>query len=144
MSSVLVINGPNLNLLGTRQPEVYGSDTIEDIEALCRDTATELGLSVSFFQSNHEGALIDKIHEARTTVDGIVLNAGAYSHTSVALHDALKSVDVPAVEVHISNIHSRESFRHHSYLTPAAIGIVSGFGIQSYALAMRALASRYS
>ena len=139
MASLLVINGPNLNLLGTRQPEVYGSATLADIETLCRETATDLRCDVSFLQSNHEGELIDAIHAARGNNDGIVLNAGAYSHTSVAIHDAILSSEVPTVEVHISNIHARESFRHKSYITPAALGMISGLGILGYALAMKAL-----
>ncbi len=139
MASLLVINGPNLNLLGTRQPEVYGSATLADIETLCRETATDLRCDVSFLQSNHEGELFDAIHAARGNNDGIVLNAGAYSHTSVAIHDAILSSEVPTVEVHISNIHARESFRHKSYITPAALGMISGLGILGYALAMKAL-----
>ena len=139
MPSLLVINGPNLNLLGTRQPEVYGAATLADVEALCRDAAEAVGYEISFFQSNHEGALIDAIHAARGVESGIVLNAGAYSHTSVALHDAILSSEVPTIEVHISNIHAREGFRHKSYITPAAVGMISGLGIQGYALAIRAL-----
>ena len=142
MTSILVMNGPNLNLLGTRQPEVYGAHTLRDIEALCSETAESLCMSVRFMQSNHEGALIDEIHAARGSEDGIVLNAGAYSHTSIALHDAILSAEVPTVEVHLSNIHARESFRHKSFITPAAIGIISGFGIHSYALAIEALQRR--
>lgn len=142
MASILVMNGPNLNLLGTRQPEVYGSDTLTDIEALCRATCEAHGFSVAFEQSNHEGVLIDAIHAARGTHDGLVLNAGAFSHTSVALHDAILSAQVPTIEVHISNIHARESFRHHSFITPAAIGMISGLGIQGYARAIDAFAVR--
>jgi 3-dehydroquinate dehydratase-2 len=140
MTSILVLNGPNLNLLGTRQPEVYGSATLADVDALCLQTASELGLTVRMFQSNHEGALIDQIHAARGKDNGLVINAGAYSHTSLALHDAIKSVALPTVEVHISNIHAREAFRHHSYITPVALGIIAGFGISGYALALRAVA----
>ena len=139
MTSLLVINGPNLNLLGARQPDVYGSATLADAETLCRETAGELGCSVSFFQSNHEGALVDALHAAHGQNDGIVLNAGAYSHTSIAIRDAIASVDIPTVEVHVSNIHAREPFRHKSLITPVALGIISGFGITGYALGIRAL-----
>ncbi|MEM9971222.1 MAG: type II 3-dehydroquinate dehydratase [Pseudomonadota bacterium] len=142
MASYLVLNGPNLNLLGTRQPDVYGSDTLADIETLCLETAGSMEADVSFFQSNHEGALVDAIHEARGRDDGIVLNAGAYSHTSIALHDAILSSEVPTMEVHISNIHARETFRHHSYITPAAVGMISGIGILGYAFALQALHAR--
>ncbi len=140
MASLLVINGPNLNLLGTRQPEVYGAATLADVETLCRETAQAVGFDVSFLQSNHEGALVDAFHAARGVESGIVLNAGAYSHTSIALHDAILSSEVPTIEVHISNIHAREGFRHKSYITPAARGMISGLGIQGYALAIRAFA----
>ncbi|MGI9388882.1 MAG: type II 3-dehydroquinate dehydratase [Boseongicola sp.] len=139
MTSLLVINGPNLNLLGTRQPEVYGADTLSDVEALCSATASEVGCDVSFFQSNHEGELVDALQATVGQNDGIVLNAGAYSHTSIAIHDAIASIDVPTVEVHVSNIHAREEFRHKSLITPVALGIVSGFGIKSYALGIRAV-----
>lgn len=137
MPSVLVLNGPNLNLLGTRQPEVYGATTLADIEGMCREHAPDLALT--FLQSNHEGALIDAIHAAKGTQDGIIMNAGAYTHTSVALHDALASVELPCVEVHLSNIHAREPFRHHSYVAPVAVGQIAGFGAQSYTLALDAL-----
>lgn len=139
MATLLVVNGPNLNLLGTRQPEVYGKDTLADVETACRKLAADLGHDIDFFQSNHEGALIDRLHDARGNVDGIVLNAGGYSHTSVALRDAVASIEIPTVEVHVSNIHAREQFRHHSYLTPVALGIISGFGIYGYSLAIQAL-----
>jgi 3-dehydroquinate dehydratase-2 len=147
MSTVLVLNGPNLNLLGTREPQVYGAQTLADVEARCRSAATANGWTVDFRQSNHEGQLIDWIHEAGRnhaggTVAGVVFNAGAYTHTSVALHDAIKAVGVPVIEVHISNVHAREPFRHHSYLSPAAAGIVVGFGIDGYALAIEGLARR--
>lgn len=141
MSSFLVLNGPNLNLLGTREPGVYGQTTLAGIEALCRATAAELGVEVAFLQSNHEGALIDAIHAARGTQDGIVLNAGAYTHTSVALRDAVTAAQVPTVEVHLSNVHAREPFRHHSMLAPVVLGQVAGFGPDSYVLALRALVS---
>ncbi|MCA8882289.1 MAG: type II 3-dehydroquinate dehydratase [Rhodobacteraceae bacterium] len=139
MTQVLVLNGPNLNLLGIRQPEVYGATTLADIDELCRQTGAELGAEVTCFQTNHEGVLIDRIHAARTEYAGIVLNAGAYTHTSVALMDAIKSVDLPVVELHLSNIHAREPFRHKSWIAPVAIGQICGFGAAGYALALRAL-----
>jgi len=144
MKTVLVLNGPNLNLLGTREPEIYGSDTLADVEKLCRDEGARLGLAVECKQSNHEGQLIDWIHEAGREyaagrMIGVVLNAGAYTHTSVALHDAIKGVNVPVIELHISNVHAREPFRHHSWLSPAASGIIVGFGVQGYALAIGGL-----
>lgn len=147
MATILVFNGPNLNLLGTREPQVYGSATLADVEQLCRDAATGLGVQVQCRQSNHEGVLIDWIHEAGREhaagrVIGVVLNAGAYTHTSVALHDAIKGAGVPVIEVHISNVHAREGFRHHSYLSPVASGVVVGFGIHGYALAMQGLVAR--
>lgn len=140
MTHVLVLNGPNLNLLGTRQPEVYGAETLDDVDALCRRTAEELGIDVTCFQSNHEGVLIDRIHAARTEYAGIVLNAGALTHTSIAIMDAIKSVSLPVVELHLSNIHARESFRHNSWIAPVALGQICGFGPAGYALALRALA----
>lgn len=140
MASLLILNGPNLNLLGTRQPDIYGTVTLADIEVLCRDTAAEFGMDIECLQSNHEGALVDAIHAARGTHSGIVLNAGAYSHTSVALHDAIVGTEMAVIEVHISNIHARESFRHHSFITPAALGMISGVGVHGYSLAVRALA----
>lgn len=136
---VFVLNGPNLNLLGTREPAVYGSTTLADIEALCQKKSEKLGLSVDFRQTNHEGELVDWIHEAAGSACAIVINAGAYTHTSVALLDALKSVAVPTVEVHLSNIFAREPFRHHSYISPAARGIICGFGAKGYELALEAL-----
>ncbi len=142
MSSILILNGPNLNLLGTRQPEVYGRTTLADIQRLCSDHAKSLGLDVVFEQSNHEGALIDHIHAAKDTHAGIVINAGAYTHTSVALMDAIASVDLPTVEVHLSNIHAREEFRHVSYISKVVVGQICGFGAQSYLLALDALNSR--
>ncbi|MDE2082751.1 MAG: type II 3-dehydroquinate dehydratase [Burkholderiales bacterium] len=147
MSKLLILNGPNLNLLGQREPALYGTDTLADVEALCRRAAERLGCSVECLQSNHEGVLLDAIHEAGRAFKagallGVVLNAGAYTHTSVALHDAIKGAAVPVVEVHISNVHAREPFRHHSYLSPAAAGIVVGFGVDGYVLAIEGLVRR--
>ncbi|MEM6941844.1 MAG: type II 3-dehydroquinate dehydratase [Pseudomonadota bacterium] len=142
MSSILILNGPNLNLLGTRQPEVYGKTTLEDIENLSRHAAQRLGLNVTFAQSNHEGSLVDHIHAAKGVHDGVVLNAGAYTHTSIALMDAIGSVALPVVEVHLSNIHARETFRHRSYIAPVALGQICGLGSIGYVLALEALAER--
>ncbi|MDB5615748.1 MAG: aroQ [Devosia sp.] len=139
---VLVLNGPNLNLLGTREPEIYGAETLQDVEALCHRTGEEFGLTVDFRQSNHEGELITWIHEARGTADAIVINPAGYSHTSVAIHDALKGVGLPVAEVHISNIHQRESFRHHSYVSAVAFGVICGFGVAGYRMALTALADK--
>jgi 3-dehydroquinate dehydratase II len=141
---ILVLNGPNLNLLGTREPAVYGAATLVDVEALCRDAAQQRGAEADCRQSNHEGVLIDWIHEAGVAhregrLAGVVFNAGAYTHTSIALHDAIKGAGVPVIEVHISNVHARESFRHHSWLSPVAAGIVVGFGIDGYLLAIDGL-----
>jgi 3-dehydroquinate dehydratase-2 len=146
-NKILVLNGPNLNLLGVREPAVYGSATLADVERLCRDAAARLNLVVECRQSNHEGQLVDWIHEAGTAFRskqllGVVFNAGAYTHTSVALLDAIKGTGVPVIEVHISNVHAREAFRHHSYLSAAAVGIVVGFGIDGYRLAIEGLARR--
>jgi 3-dehydroquinate dehydratase II len=141
--TIYVLNGPNLNLLGTREPATYGHATLADVEKLCADTATELGLTADCRQSNHEGELVDFIHEARAKgVVGIVINAGAYSHTSIALHDALVGVQIPTVEVHISNVYARESFRHHSFTARAAFASLCGFGIDGYRLAITGLAAR--
>ena len=144
MKKILVLNGPNLNLLGTREPAIYGRETLDDVEHLCRDEGNKLGVDVECRQSNHEGDLVDWIQEAgRATASGdatgVVLNAGAYTHTSVALHDAIKGSGAVVVELHITNVHARETFRHHSYISPAARGIVVGFGVQSYAIAIGAL-----
>jgi 3-dehydroquinate dehydratase-2 len=138
----LILNGPNLNLLGTREPEVYGRDTLGDVEQLCRDQGRAHGLEIDFRQSNHEGQMVDWVQEARTRCAGIIVNAGAYSHTSVALLDALLAVQLPVVEVHLSNLFKRESFRHHSYVTQAAIGLISGLGKDGYRYAIDALAAR--
>jgi 3-dehydroquinate dehydratase II len=137
--AILILNGPNLNLLGTRQPEVYGPTTLQDIEAICAAKAVSLGVTVEFVQSNHEGVLIDRMHAARGVFDGIILNAGAYTHTSIALMDAVSSIMLPVVELHLSNIHAREAFRHQSYIAPVAIGQICGFGAAGYPLAMEAL-----
>lgn len=144
---IIVLNGPNLNLLGLREPAVYGHATLADVEQLCRDTAARLGLEVECLQSNHEGALIDALQAAGRRVKagevlGVVFNPGAYTHTSVALHDAIKGAEVPVVEIHISNVHAREAFRHHSYVSPAAAGIVVGFGIDGYRLAIEGLTAK--
>lgn len=139
--AILILNGPNLNLLGTRQPEVYGAITLQDIETMCTDKARALGVTVTFVQSNHEGVLVDHLHAARGVHDGIILNAGAYTHTSIALMDAVSSVMLPVVELHLSNIHAREAFRHHSYIAPVAVGQICGFGAAGYPLAMEALVS---
>lgn len=139
MTALLFLNGPNLNLLGTRQPEVYGHTTLADIETMCQDAARERGVTLAFFQSNHEGALLDQIHAARGTYDGIVLNAGAYTHTSVALMDAISSVAIPTIELHLSNVHARETFRHQSYIARVAVGVICGFGAQGYVLALDAM-----
>ncbi len=138
---IVVINGPNLNLLGLRQPEIYGHQTLSDVEHLCTRAADRQGRSVEFFQSNHEGALIDRIHQARTKNSAIVINPAGYSHTSVALRDALLAADIPVVEVHISNIHRREEFRHFSYVSAAAVGVIAGLGVQGYAFAIDYLAT---
>lgn len=135
---VLLINGPNLNLLGTREPHKYGTASLADVEALCREEAQRCGVSLATFQSNHEGALLDRIHAARADgVDWIIINAGAYTHTSIALRDALAGVAIPFVEVHITNIHSREEFRHHSHLSAIAAGVIVGLGVEGYVFALR-------
>lgn len=139
---VLVLNGPNLNLLGTREPEIYGGETLADVEALCRAAGRELDLAIEFRQSNHEGELVTWIQEARQSADGILINPAAYSHTSVAIPDALKAVGLPVAEVHISNIHQREAYRHHSYVSAVAFGVICGFGTQGYRLALHALAQK--
>jgi len=141
--TIYVLNGPNLNLLGVREPEKYGNFTLADVEKLCVETAAQYGLKADCRQSNHEGELVDIIHEARANkAAGIVINAAAYSHTSIALHDAIKGVDIPTVEVHITNVHARESFRHHSFTAMAAFASLTGFGIEGYRLAISGLAAK--
>jgi 3-dehydroquinate dehydratase-2 len=137
---VFVLNGPNLNLLGKRQPEIYGHETLADVEASCREAASSLGLELRCHQSNREYEIIDWVHEAREIAGGIVINPAAFSHTSVAVLDALKTCDMPIIEVHISNIHQREEFRHHSFVSHAATGIIAGCGTQGYVLALHRVA----
>jgi 3-dehydroquinate dehydratase-2 len=139
--TVYVLNGPNLNLLGKRQPEIYGAETLADVEATCRALGAELGLAVEFRQSNAEHVLIDWIHEARERARGIVINPAAFTHTSVAILDALNAFDGPVIEVHISNVHRREAFRHHSYVSLRADGVIAGLGTQGYTLALRRIAA---
>lgn len=138
--SVLVLNGPNLNMLGLRQPEIYGTMSLKDLDQICVEAAKDAGWTADCSQSNMEGELVGWIHEARTEFDGIVINAGAYTHTSVALRDAISAAETPTIEVHLSNIHKRESFRHHSYLTPVAVGMICGLGAHGYVLGIQALA----
>ena len=141
-TTVYVLNGPNLNLLGTREPKTYGHATLGDVETLCREAAGRRKLAIEFRQSNHEGEIVDSIHEAGANkAVGIVINAGAYTHTSVAIRDAIAAVDVPVVEVHISNVFARERFRHHSHIAPVAKASLCGFGIEGYALAIEGLAA---
>jgi 3-dehydroquinate dehydratase II len=139
MKPIYILNGPNLNLLGLREPAIYGHETLEHLEKRCAAKAKALGVVVEFKQTNAEGELVNWIQEARVMASGIVINAAAYTHTSVALHDALKAVDLPTVEVHLSNIYKREPFRHHSYVSPAAHGVICGFGGQGYELALEGL-----
>ena len=141
MPQILLLNGPNLNLLGLRQPEIYGRETLADVVKSCTALGRDLGLEVVAKQSNHEGALVDYIHAARDGMDGIILNPGAYSHTSIAILDALNAYDGPVLEVHISNIHKRESFRHHSYVSTRAEGVIAGFGTEGYLLSLRRMAT---
>lgn len=137
---IYVLNGPNLNLLGTREPEIYGRTTLAEIEAACAARASALGLGIVFRQSNVEGQLIDWLHEARDKAGAVVLNAGAYTHTSIALYDAIKAIGIPVIETHLSNPAAREPFRHASFITPVAKGVIAGFGAQSYLLAIEAAA----
>ena len=139
-ATIFVLNGPNLNMLGVREPQLYGTDTLADIEAACAERAGELGLDIDFRQSNHEGQIVDWIQEARQGSDGIVINPAALTHTSVAVHDALKTAEVPVIEVHLSNIHAREEWRKHSYVSPVATGVIMGLGSQGYLLALDAMA----
>lgn len=141
-STILILNGPNLNMLGTREPEIYGSETLADVEAMCRARAENLGVEIDFRQSNIEGELVGWIQEARTSAAGIIINAAAYTHTSIALLDALNTCDMPIIEVHLSNIHQRESFRHKSYIARAADGMICGIGSLGYELALEAVARR--
>jgi 3-dehydroquinate dehydratase-2 len=145
VSTLFVLNGPNLNLLGTREPAVYGHHTLADVEALCADACAKAGFTLRFHQSNHEGALLDWLHEAgrlhqQGELAGVVLNAGAYTHTSIALHDAIKGTGVPLIELHISNVFAREAFRHHSTISPVARAVMCGLGVDGYPLAIQALA----
>lgn len=140
MATVFILNGPNLNLLGQREPHIYGHQSLDDVEAMCRDHVSDLDIEIDFRQSNHEGVLIDWVQEARRLSDGLICNFGAYSHTSIALHDALLSAEVPAIEVHFSNIHAREAFRHTSYTAIASKGIIAGLGPAGYRLALTAMA----
>lgn len=137
---VLILNGPNLNMLGTREPEIYGATTLADIEARCREHGAALGLEVDFRQSNHEGELVEMIQKSRGAAHCIIINPAAYTHTSVAIHDALKMTGLPVIEVHLSNVHAREAFRHHSYVSPIATGVLCGFGADGYIMALDAAA----
>ncbi|QBK05214.1 type II 3-dehydroquinate dehydratase [Hylemonella gracilis] len=148
MKTLYVFNGPNLNLLGTREPGIYGAQTLADVQALCERAAAQHGLKLDFRQTNHEGALVDWLHEAgraqaQGTAIGVVLNAGAYTHTSIALHDAIKGAGVRLIELHISNVHAREAFRHHSYISPVASAVMAGFGVGGYALAIDGLVMQH-
>ncbi|MEN4930187.1 type II 3-dehydroquinate dehydratase [Erwinia billingiae] len=136
MKTIYVLNGPNLNLLGTREPETYGSDTLETVEKLCRDTAAELDIAIEFRQTNHEGEMIDWIQQARLQADALVINPAAWTHTSVAIRDAVTGVALPLWEVHITNVHKREAFRHHSFLSDVAQGVICGYGIRGYRYAL--------
>jgi 3-dehydroquinate dehydratase-2 len=141
-TTVYVLNGPNLNLLGTREPDVYGRTTLKDVEAMCRDAGRRHGFDIVFHQSNHEGALVDWIQEARAKgAAGIVINPAAYTHTSIAILDAVLAADIPTIEVHISNVHARDAFRRHSYISPAAKAVICGFGVNGYVLAIDGLAA---
>jgi len=139
-AEILILNGPNLNMLGVREPQIYGHTTLADIEAMCAERAEEIGLAVDFRQSNFEGELVSIIQQARDDHDGIIINAGAYTHTSVAIHDALALTDLPVIELHLSNIFKRESYRHHSYISSVAVGAICGFGARGYVLALDAMA----
>ena len=138
VAKLLLINGPNLNLLGTREPEIYGSTTLDDVEQMLRKQAAAAGHSLDCFQSNHEGAIVDALHDARGQLDFVIINPGAYTHTSIAIRDAFSATQLPFIEVHLSNIHARESFREHSYLSAIAQGIIMGLGVNGYQLALAA------
>ncbi len=138
---ILILNGPNLNLLGTRQPDVYGNVTLDDIGELCSRRGQSLGFGIDFRQSNHEGELVDWLHEGKSSHCGVIINAGAYTHTSIALMDAISSIEIPAIEVHLSNIHAREEFRQLSYLSKVVVGQICGFGAKGYELAIEAIAA---
>ncbi len=137
--TILILNGPNLNMLGSREPEIYGTQTLDDLQQVCIAHAALLSIALTFVQSNHEGELVDAIQSVRSAHDGLIINAGAFSHTSVAIHDALMMVDKPIIEVHLSNIFQREAFRHHSYVSRPAKGVICGFGVNSYVLALSAM-----
>lgn len=139
-----ILNGPNLNLLGLRQPEIYGSDTLDDVARVCAALADEFGLKVELHQSNHEGGMVDLIQAARNEATGVIINAGAYSHTSIAVLDALNTFEGPVLEVHVSNIYKREPFRHHSYVSARADGVIAGFGVEGYAMAVRRMGTLLS
>ncbi|KAI6840846.1 hypothetical protein KC367_g5450 [Hortaea werneckii] len=140
--SILLINGPNLNLLGTREPQIYGSTTLQDVENAAKQQGTDLGVTIHTFQSNHEGAIIDRIQEARGSSQYIIINPGAFTHTSVGIRDALSGVSIPFVEVHISNVHAREAFRHHSYLSDKAVAVICGLGVYGYTAAIEFAAQK--
>lgn len=140
-STIFLLNGPNLNALGKREPGIYGGQTLASIEALCKAEGKALGFEIDFRQSNHEGVLVDWLHEAGEKAAGVAINPGAYGHTSIAMHDAIRAISVPVVELHLSNIHAREEFRHRSMIAPAAKGVICGFGAHSYILALQALKS---
>lgn len=139
--TIYILNGPNLNLLGKRQPEIYGHETLGDVERACAAVAGPAGFEIALFQSNHEGGIVEMIHEAREKACAIIINAGAYTHTSIAILDALNTFEGPVFECHISNVHKRESFRHHSYISPRADGVIAGFGTEGYALCVRRVCS---
>ena len=142
MKNILVVHGPNLNLLGTREPEIYGAQTLADINAHLQAIASELGVKLTAFQSNHEGEIVEAIHQARTQYDAIIINPAAFTHTSVAIRDAVAGVNIPFVEVHLSNVHQREAFRHHSYFSDLAVGVICGLGAYGYEAALRFLVQK--